>query len=253
MAVVLLAPLSNAVMASSDTATVHLYFLIDGQIAATNRMAPGDAVESSALDALYAGPAVSDLAIGQRTALPPELASVDPLKIDAKTKTAMVSLPSIFRSTESGVEARRTAQIVYTLTQFPTITSVSFVIDGSPYDVITDNGKRAKGPVDRTDYESLSPAILIESAAGAKTLHITGTANVFEATLNVELYDASNHKIASDFVTATSGTGTRGAFEIDLPYKVKTAQSGALLAYEASAKDGSRINVVAVPVVLSPK
>jgi hypothetical protein len=138
------------------------------------------------------------------------------------------------------------------MTQFPTITSVSFVIDGKPYQPVTGEGKRASGPVGRTDYEALVPAILIESVASGNPLHVEGTANTFEGQFDYVLYDANNKKIASGFTNATSGSGTRGTFAFDIQYQVGKSQTGTLVAFEQSAKDGSTINLVARPVVLTP-
>jgi hypothetical protein len=49
-------------------------------------------------------------------------------------------------------------------------------------------------------------------------------------------------------VTATSGTGTRGTFDFTTePYTVPFDGVGALIVFEHSAKDGSRINLVEIP------
>jgi hypothetical protein len=232
---------------------LRLYFLVDGQIAATSRsIDAGKTPAAAALKALFDGPAVNELAIGLRTALPAGLSTEQPLSLDAKTKTITVGLPSIFTSDSSEVEARRTAQIVYTLTQFPTVESVSFVIDGKPYEPFDGEGKRVDRPVTRADYESLVPAILVESVTAGNPLHVEGTANVFEAQFSFVLYDANNKRIASGPITATSGTGTRGTFSVDIRYDVKSSQTGTFVAFEQSAKDGSTINLVAVLAPLSP-
>ena len=44
-------------------------------------------------------------------------------------------------------------------------------------------------------------------------LRVTGTANTFEATFNYELNDTDGKVVDKNFVTATSGTGTRGTFD----------------------------------------
>jgi len=54
--------------------------------------------------------------------------------------------------------------------------------------------------------------------------------------------------IAENFVTATSGTGTRGTFEFTVPFEVNFDGVGTLIVFEASAKDGSRINLVEIPL-----
>ncbi|MGI8862449.1 MAG: Gmad2 immunoglobulin-like domain-containing protein [Gaiellaceae bacterium] len=78
-------------------------------------------------------------------------------------------------------------------------------------------------------------------------LRATGTANTFEANFQYELTDTDGRIIAEDFVTATSGTGTRGTFEFSVPFEVDFGV-GSLIVFESSAKDGSRINLVEIPL-----
>jgi hypothetical protein len=239
--------------AQGSATDLRLYFLIDGKIAATTRsIEAGKTPASAAINALFEGPAINELGIGLRSELPAALALTKPLELDNATKMVTISLPSIFTSDSKTIEAERTAQVVYTLTQFPTITSVSFVIDGKPYQPLNGEGKRASGPVGRTDYEALVPAILIESVTSDNGLHVEGTSNTFEGQFDYALYDASNKRIASGYTTATSGSGTRGTFAFDIEYQVSKSQTGTLVAFEKSAKDGSTINLVARPVLLSP-
>ena len=47
-------------------------------------------------------------------------------------------------------------------------------------------------------------------------------------------------------MTATSGTGTRGTFEFTVPFEFDGV--GELIVFESSAKDGSRINLVEIPL-----
>jgi hypothetical protein len=128
------------------------------------------------------------------------------------------------------------AQVVYSLTTFSTVQSV--------------NGKT------RADVEDFVPAILVEQPAPfepvTSPLHVTGTANTFEATFNYRLEDAEGTELAKDFVTATSGTGTRGTFEFDVPFTVDDAQDGTLAVFELSAEDGSVIHEREIPVRLVP-
>ena len=49
----------------------------------------------------------------------------------------------------------RLAQVVYTLTQFPTVSAVRFSLDGAPVDVFSSEGIVLDHPVGRTDYEDL--------------------------------------------------------------------------------------------------
>ena len=129
------------------------------------------------------------------------------------------------------------AQVVYTVSQFPTVKSVE--IQGKSYT--------------RADFEDQTPPILVESPLPfeqvTSPLRVTGTANTFEATFNYELTDTDGRIVDENFVTATSGTGTRGTFDFTTDaYSVPFDGIGALIVFERSAEDGSRINVVEIPL-----
>jgi hypothetical protein len=128
------------------------------------------------------------------------------------------------------------AQVVYTLTQFPTVKSV--------------NGKT------RADVEGFVPQILVEHPTADETvtspIHVTGNANTFEATFEYDLKDASGKVIAHHFETATSGSGQRGTFDFEIPFTVVSEQDGTLVLFESSAENGARIHVREIPLRLSP-
>jgi hypothetical protein len=138
--------------------------------------------------------------------------------------------------TGAAINEAALAQIVYSLTSFPTVKSV--------------NGKT------RSDVEAFAPPILVEHPAAQDTvtspLHVTGTANTFEATFNYRLENASGKLLAKHFVTATSGTGTRGTFDFSVPFTVDSAQEGTLAVFELSADDGSVIHERRIPFWLTP-
>ena len=97
------------------------------------------------------------------------------------------------------------------------------------------------------------PPIVVESPLPGESvtspIRVTGTANVFEATVSFEVRDDSVHVVERGFTTATSGTGTRGTFETELA--VPDLEGPAtIVAFEASAEDGSRLHVVEVPVTV---
>lgn len=131
------------------------------------------------------------------------------------------------------------AQVAYTLTQFDTVRRVSF-----------DGGR----PMGRPAFEQQTPAILVESPLSGQEVEpgfeASGTANTFEATFQYELRDSAGKILTKDFVTATSGTGTRGTFSFTVPYEVPSAQQGRLVVFEISAADGSRTNERSIPLQL---
>ncbi len=82
-------------------------------------------------------------------------------------------------------------------------------------------------------------------------MHISGTADVFEAVVSIAILDQHGKVIASTFTMATCGTGCRGTWETDVAYDVAATQPGTIRVYEVSAMDGSEIHVVNIPVTLT--
>jgi germination protein M len=214
---------------------LRVYFLRDGKLAAARRTVPGTpAVGRAALEQLLAGRNQLERQAGIGSAVPVETTLLD-LSID--DGGAEVSLSD---EVAAGGEAAL-AQVVYTLTQFPTVERVAV------------NGDE---PRTRADFESFAPAILVESPLSAETVRtpvrIRGTANTFEAVFNAELIDTSGRVIATQVVTATSGSGTRGTFDAELTFGDEVSSGpGALVVYETSAEDGSRIHTVEIPVLIA--
>jgi hypothetical protein len=131
-----------------------------------------------------------------------------------------------------------TAEVVYTLSQFDP--SKPVVVGGRQFT--------------RADFEDVTPAILVETPlpfdAVSAPLRATGTANTFEATFEYDLLDPAGKVLKHDFVTATSGSGTRGTFDFRIPFEAPDGV-GKLVVFESSAADGSRIHVVEIPLTLA--
>ena len=148
----------------------------------------------------------------------------------------------------------RIGQVVYTVTQFEGVQKVLFHMDGKPVEALGGEGIMLSAPVTRTDSEAVTPAILVESPPSGGTLAnpapVSGTANVFEAVFWVEIQAGDGTVLAKQQVTASSGTGTRGTFGVEVPYPI-TDGPGKLVAYTLSAKDGSKTDIVVVPVTLA--
>lgn len=84
-------------------------------------------------------------------------------------------------------------------------------------------------------------------------IHIGGIATGFEATLEYRIGDG-HHQLTGTF-TAGGGTGEHGQFHIAVDIGHTTFQADRLLVqvFEASARDGSEINAVTVPVIYGPR
>ena len=117
----------------------------------------------------------------------------------------------------------RVAQVVCTLTQYEGIDHVAFSIDGKPVESIGGEGVIVSPPVGREDFEGQLPPILVESPFALQEvtspLRIAGSSNVFEATHQINVTDPEGLIIAEKTVTATSGTGTRGTWSVEVPYQ----------------------------------
>jgi germination protein M len=143
----------------------------------------------------------------------------------------------------------RVAQVVYTLTQFPTVERVAFRLDGQPVEAIGGEGVLVDPPVGRADFEDVTPVILVEEptfgATAGRPLRISGTANTFEATFVAEVKAADGSVLAGQIVTATSGSGDRGTFEATIPF---SGNAAALVVYAPNADDGDRQHEVEIPL-----
>ena len=238
---------------SDETVTLNVYFVRDEKICAAARIVPKtEQVGAAAMEALLEGPTTEEEAAGVFDAIPEGTTF---LGLDIEDGIASVDLSEEYASGGGTLSmSMRLAQVVFTLTQFPTVKGVEFKLDGRPVEVFGGEGIILDHPVDRSDYEELSPAILVESPTLGNTvsspLRVTGTANTFEATFRINIVNWDGLIIADQVVTATSGTGTRGTFDVTIPFEVDREGLGALIVFENSAKDGSPINVVEIPLQL---
>src|SRR4051812_40567077 len=139
---------------------------------------------------------------------------------------------------DRGEANEKLAATVYTLSQLSPVRPV--VVDGKSYR--------------RSDFEQFTPAILVESPlpyeAVSSPLRLFGTANTFEATFEYDLLDPAGKVLTHHFVTATSGSGTRGTYDVKIPFEAPNGV-GKLVVYEISAADGSKTNVVEIPLTLA--
>jgi hypothetical protein len=148
----------------------------------------------------------------------------------------------------------RLAQVVYTLTRVPEVDEVAFAIEGEPVTTFSSEGIELDGPQSREDYYDLLPAIFVESPAWGEPVtspvEVRGLSNVFEAVSQVMLTDDDGASLFEDHVMASCGTGCWGEWGVDIPYTLDREQFGALIVWEISAKDGSRINIREYPIIL---
>jgi Sporulation and spore germination/Immunoglobulin-like domain of bacterial spore germination len=238
------------------TMTVSAYFLREarrGEMVGTAHRQiaiPEDkTVAKSAMTELLKGPSKEEKGAGLKTAIPKKT-KLNGINLVSDTKVATVDLSKAFATGDKNTMEAQVAQVVYTLTQFPTIEKVSFKIDGNAVSKIGD--VKLNKPVGRADFDEVTPLIFVESPAPfdevTSPLQIIGTANTFEATFQADII-SGDVMLAHEVVTATSGSGTRGTFDTEIPFDTADAAATITLkVYELSAKDGSVVNQVEIPL-----
>ncbi|MEV6011438.1 Gmad2 immunoglobulin-like domain-containing protein [Streptomyces sp. NPDC051976] len=240
---------------AAATTTVHtaVYFLHSGKVSPAARTVTAPQTAAGALRALLAGPDAYERAHGRTTAIP---SGTTLRSVAVRSRVATVDLSGRYDDGASGASARaRLAQVVFTVTRFTGIDTVRFALDGRLVTVFGSAHIAVAHPVGRADFEAQSPAVLVESPLLGDTvtvgspLRVRGTADTFEAVFRLRLTDRTGRVAADVRVKATSGTGTRGTFDVTVPLHAPVATGpGTLTAYVVSPEDGHRVTVETVPV-----
>ena len=252
-------PTTAPTQTPSETMVIRAYFVLSGDVGVeglvpTLREVPETAgVARAAMEALLEGEVLDDY---QRlsSAIP---AGTRLLGLSIRDGIATVDLSGEFESGGGSASAfYRLGQVVYTLTQFPTVQAVLFQVDGRTVTTFGSEGIVLDGPQARSDFPDLLPSIFVDrpafGAAIGNPARITGNADVFEASFLIAILDGSGATVFDDHAMATCGTGCRGTFDVTVRYDVARAQWGTLRVYFGSAKDGSPQDIRDYPVWLTP-
>ncbi|NTW28829.1 MAG: spore gernimation protein [Coriobacteriia bacterium] len=243
-------PTSSSEPAAPQVSVV--VYLIDAaeKVTPVRRTVTGPAVANGAITALLAGPTTAEKAAGLRT-LVPEGTTLGSVTI--QDGVATVDLSSAYQSGGGSLSMQaRVAQIVFTLTQFSTVNSAKFKLDGKPLTVLGGEGIELAKAQTRKDWESFAPAVLIETPLRddlvTTPLRVQGSANVFEAVFELKVVGSGGQILATKHVMATSGTGTRGTFDATLTWDSAQHGNATVVAWYSSAKDGSPVVVAEIPI-----
>jgi hypothetical protein len=246
-------PTPSVSLSDSPQPVVSVYFLRGAVVGAAHRtIAATNAPAHAALDELLAGPTSEELAAGMHTHIPPD---TKVLGVTIRDGLATVDLSSAFAVGVDPLEDRgRLVQIVYTLTQFPTVDGVRFHVDGEPLVFRTADGRPLSQTQTRRSFEDMTPAIFVEQPAVgdevSSPLNIQGTSNTFEAQLMVRVSDVAGRILVEKSATATSGMGTRGTFSTSVSFETDS-RSIVVEVYEQSAASGLPIHVAKIPLPLA--
>lgn len=212
---------------------------------------------SDAIAALLAGPKEAELAASPAmfTAITTGT-TLKSVQIDAGG-VATVDLSTEFQETDELPALRKAlAQVVFTLTQLPEVTGVQVTIGGAVLSQTDADGQALGRPATRADYEDQMGPLFVDSPAWGATLHspihLSGLADVFEATFRFRLLDADGRSLADGQLHASCGTGCLGDYGVDVPFNVSASTAGHLQVFDLSEADGSMADVVDYPVTLQP-
>ncbi|WP_236246078.1 GerMN domain-containing protein [Streptomyces sp. CC210A] len=232
---------------------VAVYFLHGEQVSPAPRSVRGPDTAAGALRALLSGPNGFERGHDRSTAIP---SGTTLNSVVVRDRVATVDLSGRYDDGGGSLSMRsRLAQVVFTVTRFPSVDSVRFALDGKPVKAFGGEGVVLDRPVGRADFEDLTPDILVESPMIGETVRspvrVWGSANTFEATIRFKITDASGAVVADLFGTASSGSGTRGTYDLTVPYRSATAGAGVLTAFWDSPEDGREMVSDRVPVRLA--
>ena len=166
-------------------------------------------VTAAAIRELLAGPTAEERAgiyPGRRGRLFPLSTAVPVdaqlLGIEIEDGVATVDLSGDFGSGELDAHVYRQAQIVYTLTQFPTVDRVAFRLDGTPMAAIEGHeGTALVGPARRNSYfDQRRPVFVDDPASGAPVgdvIRVSG-GTTSESELRFALIDGATDTILAE-------------------------------------------------------
>lgn len=235
---------------------VAVYFALGERAAPVRRFVDpmSTGLLAGTFEAWLDGPTAQEQAAGYATTVP---AGTRLLNASYEDDLVVVNLSGEFASGGGSASVTfRLAELVMTAYSAVIVPDgVVLMIDGQVVEMFTGEGIVIDGPLTMDDVEAQLPAIVQHSVlAGdevSEGVQIAGWANVFEATVSVQVLDASGAVIHDSFTNATCGTGCRGSFVTWLTFDGYTGPA-TLRLFEVSAKDGSDTNVVEFPITVVP-
>lgn len=148
-------PTATAPVPTPEQVEAEVWFVSGERVAAVTRAVTPPAVARAAMTELLRGPDADEAASGLSTSIP---AGTSLLGLRIVGGVAEVDLSGEFASGGGSLSMlTRVAQVVYTLTGFPTVRSVRFLIDGERVASIGGEGVIVDPPLTRADVEGPVP------------------------------------------------------------------------------------------------
>jgi germination protein M len=255
VAVAMLAGSARAAATGGETSVYQVWLERGGKLWLAKRVQPLTVAPArAAMQSLLTGPTVAEADAGVHSLVP---VGTELRGLSVADGTATVDLSSQFGSVGGIASVRmRLAQVAYTLTQFASVDRVVLEVNGHAVTTLTGDGVPVPRPMTRKSFAGLVPPILVwNPAIGshlADSVRVTGSADVFEASLHIRIVNQKGIVIARTNVLASCGTGCRGGYTVLIPYHVPVTQLGAIIVSDDDT-DGNGVpqHQVRVPVVLT--
>jgi hypothetical protein len=224
---------------TSTTMPVEVWLVRRGKLWPVERSVPATlAVVRAGIAALLRGPTPAQAAAGVTSGVP---AGTQILGISLHGGVATVDLTSDFQGHGVAAERLALAQLVYTVTAYPTVHGVMLHLDGAPVTAFAD-GLVLPDPIGRMSMgfaKLVAPITVVRPQPGASVrapFTVSGVADVFEAALTYRLLDAAGHALGSGEYSASCGTGCPGTFSFEIDeVGVSHDQPGTLVISSANA------------------
>ena len=245
---------SSVPTSSTGTTQVTIYYLVEGTddvflTPERHQVAKTEAIARAALEELLNGTAQDE----DHTVPFPKDAEVNSIVINNKVATVDWSAEVLEGSGGARVEELAIQSVVYTLTEFPTISSVRFTVEGRVSGAAS-NGRQIEDfwghvgisgePMTRgAEIEVLAPITLwtpLEDAASNGSLKLSGLAQTFEANVGIILRDAKGKIVVQTSATALEAAPAREPFTKKITFTPPSSpEQWTLQVIEDSAMDGS--------------
>ena len=245
---------SSVPTSSTGTTQVTIYYLVEGTddmflTPERHQVAKTEAIARAALEELLNGNAQDE----DHTVPFPKDAKVNSVVIKDKVATVDWSAEVLEGSAGARVEELAIQSIVFTLTEFPTISKVRFTVEGKASGTAS-NGRQIEdfwGHVGLSDQpwvrepvlDVLAPITLwtpLEGAPSSGTLKLSGLAQTFEANVGIILRDAKGKIVVHTSATALEAAPAREPFTKKIKFTPPSSpERWTLQVIEDSAMDGS--------------
>ncbi|UWG98672.1 GerMN domain-containing protein [Dehalobacter sp. DCM] len=238
-----------------ETMNLAVYYLKESNneiylVREVHTVEKSEGVARAALNELVSG---TPLTSGAYNVLPANTQILD-ITIEKGLATVDFSEEVLHANVGASGEALGIASIVNTLTEFSTIQKVRFTVKGSAEKGMDWWGHVGlyEQPFSRDLSSVNEPLIWVTEPTAEQAitspLTIKGNAKIFEAVVSYRLKDSTGKILAQGHTMASAGAPERGDFKATLTFTPISTGKGVLEVFESSAKDGSDVNKVTIPV-----